>query len=182
MIAEGRIVGQNTDRIVINFQTALHLFQNDTFRFIADHPVQLCNGKIRRQRDIRNIQAGEDLPEFRNRSVKPQKVREQFIGAQIEFILLSGIEMGVLGKVQARDGQPLFIGRLRVERIVVLHGRHADHGVFSVDRGTVFQRKAVISRCDDNLFVEPVFQIEIPPEIVVFCFEINAGTHKEFLS
>ena len=55
LIGEGRIVGENADGIVVNVKAVFHGLQGDGFGSVGDQPVELGQGQLLTERNVREV-------------------------------------------------------------------------------------------------------------------------------
>ena len=149
---ERRIVGENTDRVVINVKPVCHGFDNDRAGGIGDDPVELRSRKLRAERSGRKDHAGKCGPCFCQSGTGSENPGNEFKLCDIGFSIRRGGISGISDKVQSCHAKALLIDRVVVERILIRNVSHAENGIVLLKRREMAEGKGEIPWCDDKLF------------------------------
>ena len=149
---ERRIVGENTDRVVVNMKSVCHGFDNDRTGGIGDDPVELRSRKLRAERSGRKDHAGKCGSCFFQGSTGSENPWNEFKLRDIGLSIRGGGISSISDKVQSGHAKALLIDRVVVERILIRNVSHAENGIVLLKRREMAEGKGEIPWCDDKLF------------------------------
>ena len=124
------LIRQRVDWVVHHMKTVSHLLDHDRARVVTHNPVQHRHAELvaHRLRDDIRVREGR-LHFIDRREVRRNPNRELISG---DVCLPVNRALGIFsepGEVQAGNAQTRIVSAIEVERVVVEHDRHTDHGV-----------------------------------------------------
>ena len=130
MPGELGLVRQRIDRVVHHMQAVGHLLDHDRARAITDNPVQHRHAKLVAHRLRDNVRVGEGCLHLVNRREVGCDPHGELVGGDVRLPVNRAFGVfGKPGEVQAGNAQARVVSAIEIERVIVEHDRHADHGV-----------------------------------------------------
>lgn len=189
LLVEWRVVSEDADRVVVDFEAVGDGFDSDAFFAIVDNPVKLGSGELVREGKVAEVHLVEEGASFGDGSTLAKNPGDEFELSDIVFAVDVVEVNGVADEVKAGDAETFFVGGVVEERVVgrlvgVLGvGRvrddvsDADHGVVRIEVAGFAEVERVITRKDDGALAVRKFVVEVTAEIGVFGFIGGCGTH-----
>ena len=130
MPGELGLVRQRIDRVVHHMQAVGHLLDHDRARAITDNPVQHRHAELVAHRLRNNVRVREGRLHFIDRREVRGHPNGELVGRDVRLPIDRPLGIfGEPGEVQAGNAQARVVSAIEVERVVVEHDRHTDHGV-----------------------------------------------------
>ena len=182
LIGEGRIVGQNACRVVVDLKPLGGGFHGDGAGGIGENPVQLGSGQLRAEGRSGQVQPGKQCPGLRQSGTLAEYPGNQGV---LRHVVLSRDGLvripGVAHKVESRHAQSLFVHGVIVQGIPTRHMGHAENGIVTVFRSGVPEGEGEVPGSEGDLLSVREFIIQRPSKIGAFRFVTGCGTHKNNL-
>ena len=151
--------------------------QHQTAVPIRNHPVKRRQRQLLGKRNIQKVHRLQKLPGLLSISTLPQHPGDQLIRRHISLPRLLRNVTGISREIQPGHSQPLLIDRLRVQRVLLRHGSHTDHGIMAGQLRLPAESENIIPRSNHHLLAKMIFQIHISPKIKISIFTGNTCTH-----
>lgn len=190
LFREGWVVGQNADRIVVDFESVGNRFDDDTFFTVANHPVEFGGGKLVIKIKITKVHLGEESFNFGDGSTLTEDPGNEFELSDIILAVDMFIVDSVADEVEAGDAETLFVDGVVEEGVIfgLVAGTEigwnfgdvsdADHGIMCIlDTGFTVMKREVTGN-NDSGFTIGEFVIEIATKIGVFGFVSSSCAHS----
>ena len=130
MPGELGLVRQRIDRVVHHMQAVGHLLDHDRARAITDNPVQHRHAELVAHRLRNDVRVREGRLHFIDRREVRGHPNGELVGRDVRLPIDRSLGIfGEPGEVQAGNAQARVVSAIEIERVVVEHHRHADHGV-----------------------------------------------------
>ena len=140
--------------------------------------VELGQGKALTERRIDQIDLFQKTEGLFYRSALSQDPGNKFkLGHIILSVRLFPI-VGISNEIKPRHSQALFIYSLIIERIIVGHMGHADHGIVGFHGPLKTEAEGIVPWSDGHLVAKGKFIIQGPAKIKIFCLIGCCCTHK----
>ena len=111
---EGRIVGHDAHRVIIDVQAVRHRLHDKAFLPVRDHPVQGRGGKLRAERCVRHVELRQLFLYLGNAGALAQQPWNELKGADVVHAVLGGmIGTRIAREIRARPCSVLFHWWLR---------------------------------------------------------------------
>ena len=151
---------------------------NDASILIRDHPVKRCDRKLAAERNIHETNIAEQSFGFGKVFALAQYPRNEFERGYI--VLPVGFrltEEAISREVEACHRKAELIGCIIIKRKTAAHKRHADQGIMMCEGFLRTERNRKIPRRDCHGFLIGKFQIQIAPEVMIFCLVSRTRAH-----
>ena len=148
-------------------QAVLRGFERDAAVSVGDEPVQLGKRHPGGKRDIRDVQPLKHRARLRNTGAAAEQPRYQLKLRDIILAVYRRMILRVADEVQSRDAETLFVHRVIVERVAVLHMGHADDRIAVFELLPAAQVKGIPARRDGNALSVGKFIVKVSSEIKV---------------
>lgn len=109
MLIEGRIVGQDTGRIVVNVDTVFNSFDNNAIFCIGEDPVEFGRRKLGAEGGIDEVHFFKESASFGNGAALAKDPRDEFELCNVGFAVDSGMEDGVANEIEAGHAETFFV-------------------------------------------------------------------------
>ena len=190
LFREGWVVGQNADRIVVDFESVSNGFDDDAFFVVANHPVEFGGRKLVIEIKITKVHLREKSFSFGDSSTLTENPGDELKLGNIIFAVDMFIVDGIADKVEAGDAEALFVDGVIEEGVIfgLITGAEigwnfgdvsdADHSIMCVLDAGFAVMKGEVARDDDGSFAIRKFVVEVATKIRVFGFVSCRRAHS----
>ena len=173
-----RIIGKDSRRIGIYMDSRENGFHGYGLILVSKDPVELGQWKALTERRIDQIDLFQKTEGLLYRSTLSQDPGNKFkLGHIILSVRLFPI-VGISNEIKASHSQAFFIYGLIIERIIVSHMGHADHGIVGFHGPLKTEAEGIVPWSDGHLVAKGKFIIQGPAKIKIFCLIGCCCTHK----
>ena len=158
-----------------------HGLHRDAAGAISDEPVQLCRGQLGVKWDVHKVQLGQQGAYLVQIGALAQQPGDQFKHRDVVLSVRFRLAGGVAHKVQPCNAQAFLVDSIVVERILLGHIGHTDHGVVGAHLPRPTERERVVARGDGHLIPVRKFIIQVAAKVQVFGPVGCCRTHKRWL-
>ena len=176
---EGRLVGEHPHGVVIEVQAVRHRLGHKAAGPVGHDPVQGGEGELGAELELGGVDPAQQLPGLVRRGALAQHPGGQLEGGHVVLPADRGLVDGAVGKVQRGHGQPGLVHRVVIQRVVLLHVGHADHGVMAGQGAGGPEGEGQAARGDGHRFVIGPLQIQRAAEIVAAGAVGDGGAHTK---
>ena len=149
-------------------QTVRGGLDRDAFVLVRKQPVELRGGKGGGKRRAGEIRLPEQHARRGNGGALREHPRDEF---KLRNVALAAARRGVSGvadKVQPGDAQALLVDGVVIQRVILGHIGHTDHGVMGAQLPRPAENKRVVARGDRHLVPVRKFIIQIAAKVQIF--------------
>ena len=164
-----------------SMQAVGHGLHRDAAGAISDEPVQLCRGQLGVKWDVHKVQLGQQGAYLVQIGALAQQPGDQFKHRDVVLSVRFRLAGGVAHKVQPCNAQAFLVDSIVVERILLGHIGHTDHGVVGAHLPRPTERERVVARGDGHLIPVRKFIIQVAAKVQVFGPVGCCRTHKRWL-
>lgn len=168
LLVERRVVGEDADRVVVDFETVFHGFDNDAAGRVSDDPVKLGNGELVGEVDIAKIELGEEGFGFGEVGALAENPRDELKLRNVVFAIGVRIINGVADEVETGDTETFLIDGIVEKGIAVGDVSDADHSVMGIQSASFTESKREIAWDNYGFFAVRKFVVEVATEVIVF--------------
>lgn len=182
LLVKWRVVGEDANRVVVDFEAVFDGFDDDAFFAIVDDPVELGSGELIGEAEVAEVHFVEKRAGFSDSSALAENPREEFELSDVVFAVDVIIIDSVTDEVETGDTETFFVHAVVKKGIAVSDISDANDGVVGVKCAGFAEVEWEIAWNDDGFFAVRKFVVEVTTEVVISVVCIGGcGAHDLFV-
>ena len=171
---EGRVVGEDTDGVVVDFEAVGDGFNDDGGVGVGDQPMEFGGWELVAEGSVGEVEILEVGFDFGDGAALTKQPRDELELGEVVAAVGDGVIDGVAWEVETSDAEIEGVG-LAVKGG---DGGHTDDGKVGGERRKVAESEGVVARGDDDFLTVGKFEVEIATKVSVLGFVSDSCAHN----